>query len=162
MEIELCYFVLCFALPARDLACEVGCEGYPCFLFLCTLVTSLVCDCTSTCVHAWQRLKNVLTIVFGPSSRMSSQPPNGQSVSPGDRTAAWKMEQPQPKVQVQERAKPPRIDMDEQIEEANRLAALLKKVQHQPRTSRSLGSAQRKGCLRRRGVCPARIWNASL
>ncbi len=41
----------------------------------------------------------------------------GTIVSPSQRTAAWKMDEPQPKRQGQKRPKRPRIDIDEQIED---------------------------------------------
>ncbi len=78
---------------------------------------------------------------------MSSQPPTGQSASPGERTAAWKMAQPQAKRQVQKRPKRPRIDIDEQIEEANRLAALLKKVQQSAKNIKKSGQRTKKRLL---------------
>jgi hypothetical protein len=82
---------------------------------------------------------------------MSSQPPNGQSVPPGDRTAAWKMDQAQPKRQVQKRPKRPRIDIDEQIAEANRLAAMLKKVQQSARNIKKSGQRTKKRLLAKAG-----------
>jgi hypothetical protein len=82
---------------------------------------------------------------------MFSQPPTGTSASPGERTAAWKMEQPQPKRQVQKRAKRPRIDIDEQIEEANRLAALLKKVQQSAKNIKKSGQRTKKRLLAKAG-----------
>jgi hypothetical protein len=82
---------------------------------------------------------------------MSSQPPTGQSASPGQRTAAWKMEQPQAKRQVQRRPKRPRIDIDEQIEEANRLAALLKKVQQSAKNIKKSGQRTKKRLLAKAG-----------
>jgi hypothetical protein len=82
---------------------------------------------------------------------MSSQPPNGQSVAPGNRTAAWKMEQAQPKRQVQKRPKRPRIDIDEQIEEANRLASMLKKVQQSAKNIKKSGQRTKKRLLAKAG-----------
>ena len=89
--------------------------------------------------------------LLGPSSRMSSQPPAGPSASPGGRPAAWKVEEPQPKRQGQKRPKRPRIDIDEQIEEANRLAALLKKVQQSAKNIKKAGQRTKKRLLAKAG-----------
>ena len=93
----------------------------------------------------------VLTALFGSSSRMSSQPPSAQSASSVVRSAAWKMEQPQPRRAVQKRPKRPRIDIDEQIEEANRLAALLKKVQQSAKNIKKSGQRTKKRLLAKAG-----------
>jgi hypothetical protein len=82
---------------------------------------------------------------------MSSLPPTGSGTSTGERTAAWKMEQPKPKPEVQKRAKRPRIDIDEQIEEANRLAALLKKVQQSAKNIKKSGQRTKKRLLAKAG-----------
>jgi hypothetical protein len=86
-----------------------------------------------------------------PFSCMSSEPPTGSSASPGQRTAAWKRAEPEPKRQVQKRTKRPRIDIDEQIEEANRLAALLKKVQQSAKNIKKSGQRTKKRLLAKAG-----------
>jgi hypothetical protein len=82
---------------------------------------------------------------------MSSQLPDGLSPSSGARTAAWKRAQPEPQRQVQRRTKRPRIDIDEQIEEANRLAALLKKVQQSAKNIKKSGQRTKKRLLAKAG-----------
>ncbi len=82
---------------------------------------------------------------------MSSQLPDGLSPSSGARTAAWKRAQPEPQRQVQRRSKRPRIDIDEQIEEANRLAALLKKVQQSAKNIKKYGQRTKKRLLAKAG-----------
>jgi hypothetical protein len=86
-----------------------------------------------------------------PFSCMSFQPPTGSSASPGQRTAAWKMAESEPKRQVQKRTKRPRIDIDEQIEEANRLATLLKKVQQSAKNIKKSGQRTKKRLLAKAG-----------
>jgi hypothetical protein len=75
----------------------------------------------------------------------------GTIVSPSQRTAAWKMADSQPKRPVQKRPKRPRIDIDEQIEEANRLAALLKKVQQSAKNIKKSGQRTKKRLLAKAG-----------
>ena len=115
------------------------------------MVTSLGGDCASACVFMHDNFSRLFVNLLGPSSRMSSQPPTGPSASPGGRTAAWKMDEPQPKRQGQKRPKRPRIDIDEQIEEANRLAALLKKVQQSAKNIKKAGQRTKKRLLAKAG-----------
>jgi hypothetical protein len=61
------------------------------------------------------------------------------------------MAEAQPKRPVQKRPKRPRIDIDEQIEEANRLAALLKKVQQSAKNIKKSGQRTKKRLLAKAG-----------
>jgi hypothetical protein len=84
-------------------------------------------------------------------SPMSAPADDSHSVPPAERSAAWKMEQPPREPSTRKRPKRPRIDIDEQIEEANRLAALLKKVQQSAKNIKKCGQRTKKRLIAKAG-----------
>ena len=105
----------------------------------------------SACSPVFKSIKVLFDYLLLSCSRMSDDPEPSPSVPPGQRSAAWKMGNSEPQHQVQKRAKRPRIDIDAQIAEANRLAALLKKVQQSARAIKKSGQRTKKRLLAKAG-----------
>ena len=105
----------------------------------------------SACSRVFKSIKVLFDYLLLSCSRMSDDPEPTPSVPPGQRSAAWKMGDSEPQRPVQKRAKRPRIDIDAQIAEANRLAALLKKVQQSARAIKKSGQRTKKRLLAKAG-----------